>query len=203
LAALALPPIIQSYCERYTDVHVKLLDLPYDQLVASLDAGAADLGVTVLDDDPEKFRFQLLADEEMLLVVPATHPLAGLQVVTIDQVIPYPLMILARYTTLRARITEEYTKRGLAFKPVDAANLATLLGLVDAGVGITFLPRAMLQSNARRSRVALRVADVELSRRYGIVTARKASLSTAAQSFCRYLHAEFGKNLAANLDASA
>jgi hypothetical protein len=48
----------------------------------------------------------------------------------------------------------------------------------------------------------LRVADVELSRRYGIVTSRKASLSTAAQSFCRYLREEFGKNLAANIDAS-
>jgi DNA-binding transcriptional LysR family regulator len=111
-------------------------------------------------------------------------------------------MILARYTTLRARLAEEYAKRGLGFKPLDAANLATLLGLVDAGIGITFLPRVMAQSNAKRSRIALRVADVELSRRYGIVTSRKASLSSAAQSFCRYLREEFGKNLAADMDVS-
>lgn len=202
VAALALPPIIQSYCERYTDVQVKLLDLPYDQLVASLEAGTADLGVTVLDSDPDKFSFQLLADEEILLVVPATHPLARSSTVTIDEIVPYPLMILARYTTLRDRIAEEYSKRGVDFHPLDAANLATLLGMLDAGLGITFLPRAMVRSNIRRSRVALRIADVQLSRRYGIVTSRRASLSAAAESFCHYLRDEFEKHLGASPEAS-
>ncbi len=201
IAAATLPPIIQSYCARYTDVQIRMLDLQYDQLVKSIEAGAADVGVTALDGDQGKLRFQLLAEEEMLLVVPATHPLAGKRVVSIDEVVPYPLMILARYTALRARMTEEYSKRGLRFRPQGAANLATLLGMIDAGMGITFLPRSMVQSNAKRNRVALRVKDLELSRRWGIVTSRKASLSTAAQSFCRYLRQEFQRTLAANPDA--
>jgi DNA-binding transcriptional LysR family regulator len=197
MIATTLPPIIQSFCERYTDVQVRMLDVPYAQLVSNLESGTADLGVAVLDSDPGRFKFQLLSDEEILLVVPATHPLAGMRVVTIDDIVPYPLMILARYSTLRARIDEEYTKRGLDFKPLDAANVATLLGMIDAGMGITFLPRNLVQSHAKRSRVALRVADVELSRRYGIVTSRKASLSAAAQSFCRYLREAFEKRLTA------
>ena len=201
IAALALPAIIQSYCQRYTDVEIRLLDLPYRELLSSIEAGTADLAVTVFDGAPGKFRFQFLTDEEMRLVVPASHPLAGLKKVTIDEFAPYPLMILARYTTLRAQLAGEYARRGMSFKPVDAANLATLLGMVDAGMGITFLPRAMAQSNARRNRVALRLADVELARRYGIVTARKASLGPAAQSFCRYLSQEFEKGLAAMHDA--
>ena len=78
VAALALPAIIRSYCQRYTDVEVRLLDLPYEQLLAAIEAGAADLAVTVFDGAPGKFRFQFLVDEEMRLVVPAAHPLAGL-----------------------------------------------------------------------------------------------------------------------------
>ncbi|HYI87497.1 MAG TPA: LysR family transcriptional regulator [Burkholderiales bacterium] len=203
VAALALPPIIQAYCEHYPDVQVKLLDLPYGELVSSLEAGTADIGVTVLDSDPEKFSFQLLAEEEILLVVPATHPLARQSTVTIDEIVPYPLMILARYTTLRDRLAEEYRRRNVDFHPLAAANLATLLGMLDADMGITFLPRAMVRSNSRRSRVALRLADIELSRRYGIVTLRKTRLCAAAQSFCHYLQDEFEKNLGAASIASS
>lgn len=202
MIATTLPPIIQSYCERHTDVQVRILDVPYDQLVSSLESGTADIGVGVLDGDPGKLSFELLADEEMLLVVPATHALAGKRAVTIDEVTPYRLMILARYASLRARLTEEYAKRGVSFQPLDAANVGTLLGMIDAGMGITFLPRALVQSHARRSRVALRVADVELSRRYGIVTLRRRSLSATAESFCRHLRAEFERNLNADLDPS-
>jgi DNA-binding transcriptional LysR family regulator len=198
MIATTLPPIIHAYCQRYTDVEVRMLDVPYEQLVSSLEAGTADIGVAVLDADPGKFRFELLADEEILLVVPATHPLAGSQTVTIDEIVPYPLMILARYSDLRSLIAEAYAQRGLHFKPHDAANVATLLGKVDAGMGITFLPRLLVQSHAKRSRVALRVADVGLSRRYGIVIPRKSHLSTAAQSFCDYLREAFEKNLAAS-----
>ena len=200
MIATTLPPIIQSYCERHPDVQVRILDVSYERFVSSLEAGTADIGVGVLDGDPGKLSFELLSDEEMLLVVPATHALAGKREVTIDEVTPYPLMILARYSTLRARLTEEYAKRGLTFQPLDAANVATLLGMIDAGMGIAFLPRALVQSHARRSRVALRVADVELSRRYGIVTLRGTRLSAAAEGFCRYLRVEFERSLTANLD---
>lgn len=203
IAATVLPRIIRQYSERYTDVQVELLDLPYGKVIEALDAGTVQLGVTALDKDDGKFAFQLLAEEELFLVVPALHPLAAQETVTLDEVIQhlpqYPLMILARYTVLHERMAQEYRNRGLRFAPMELSSPNTLLGMIDAGNGVSFLPKSMVHDGGKRKRVTLRVADLQLARRYGIVTCRKKNLSTAAQSFCDFLGQEFANSLAANL----
>jgi DNA-binding transcriptional LysR family regulator len=70
--------------------------------------------------------------------------------------------------------------------------------MLDAGNGITFLPRSMAQANARITRATLRVTDLKLTRQYGIVVAKKCSLSSAAQSFVSYLHQEYANSLASD-----
>jgi DNA-binding transcriptional LysR family regulator len=199
IAATVLPSIIHQYNARYTDVQIELLDLPYGKVIEAIDAGTVHLGVTALDEDDDKFSFRLLAEEELFLIVPDHHPLAAQSVVTLDQIIHYPLMILARYTALRERLALEYRKRGAHFAPMELGSPNTLLGMIDAGNGITFLPQTMVQNSGGRRRVTLRVADIQLARRYGIVTSRRASLSAAAQSFCDFLEREFANTLAANL----
>jgi DNA-binding transcriptional LysR family regulator len=196
IAATVLPRIIRQYSERYTDVQVELLDLPYAKVIEAIDTGSVQLGVTALEEHDEKFAFRLLAEEEMFLVVPADHPLAGRTAVTLDDIVPHPLMILTRYTALHERMAQEYRKRDLHFAPMMLGSPNTLLGMIDAGNGITFLPRTMVRTSDKRTTV--RVTDLQLARRYGIVTSRRRALSTAAQSFCEFLEQEFVNALAAN-----
>lgn len=199
IAATTLPSIIHNYRLRYTDVHIKLLDLQYREVIAQVRSGGADLAVIAFDGDSAKLHFQTLADEELLLVVPADHPLAPLKEVTLKEVLQYPLMILDRYTNLLASIEEECRKRNLSIKSInDATQLSTLLGMIDAGNGITFLPRSMAQAYTKRTRATLRVTDVNLTRQYGIVIPKKGGLSSAAQSFIRFLHQEYANTLAAD-----
>lgn len=198
LAATVMPRVISSYRARYPDVQVLLRDLPYEKVVKSIADGEADIGVTALDGVQNTLRFQLLAEEPMLLVVPTRHPLTEIGEVTLDAVIGYPVMFLERYTILRTRLASEYAQRGIAFEPGTASTLPTLLGMIDAGNCITFLPRSMAQSNARRTRTTVEVVDFHTSRRYGSVVARKGSLNTAAQSFHLHLRKEFEATLNAN-----
>ena len=194
ISASALPRIIHAFNERFPDVRVVLLDQQYDQVIESIESGAADLAVIAVDSDQSTLRFQLLAEEELLLVVPSSHPLATAGQVTLDRLVPFTLMLLDRYTDLRRTIDQECARREMSFKPLlEASNLNTLLGMLDAGIGITFLPRSMAQANAKTTRATLRVTDVKLTRRYGIAVSRKSSLSAAAQSFCAYLREEYAK----------
>jgi len=56
---------------------------------------------------------------------------------------------------------------------------ATLLGMLDAGNSITFLPRSMAQANARTTRATLRVTDLQCDAR-GRVWATAANPGSAA-----------------------
>ncbi|ARP86561.1 LysR family transcriptional regulator [Bordetella genomosp. 9] len=195
LSATVMPSLIHAYTQRYPDVRVVLHDLPYEQVLREVAEGRADLAVAALDGTPRGLRFQLLAEEPMLLVVPARHTLASAKRVTMDMILPYPLMMLDRYKLLWKRLKDEYAARGAPFNPASIATLPTLLGMIDAGNGITLLPRSMAQNNGRRTRITLEVSDLDASRRYGSLVGRKAELNAAASTFQTYLRKHFKATL--------
>jgi DNA-binding transcriptional LysR family regulator len=197
IAAVMLPSLIHSFCQRYPDVQIQLRDLQYEDVVAKIEANEADLAVVAFDNDSSKLSFQPLTEEDMLVVVPNTHEFAQAGDITLEQLATIPLMLLERYSILRDTLADAFTQHGLTLRPMhQAANLSTLLGMVDAGLGATFLPRSMAQRYARDTRATLRVTDVRLMRSFGILRSRSAELSAAAQSFVRHLQSNFGAVLA-------
>src|SRR5690606_25134580 len=179
LAATVLPPLIHDYQLRYPDVRLVLRDLPYAQVMQSVLQNEADFGIAALDGKHGGLRFQSLAEEKVMLVVPAGHPLAGAPHVTLSMIAPYRVMFLDRYMSLRKHLTEEFSKQGLSFEPMTASTLPTLLGMIDAGNCVTFLPRTMVQHNAPSSRVLIEVRDLNATRHWGCVVSRRADLSSA------------------------
>ena len=101
IAATFMPRIIHSYNERYRDVQVLLRDMPYELLLKSIGDGSADIGVAAIDAHQDNLLFRPLAEENLVLVVPAKHPLAQVQQVKVEMMLPYRLIFLDRYTTLR------------------------------------------------------------------------------------------------------
>lgn len=203
IAATMMPTIFHGYKKRYPDVHIQLLDLQYVEIIEKILSGEADLAVVAFDGDSTKLRFQTLAEEELLLVVPANHPLAKFKEVVLKKVLKYPLLILDRYTSLISLIKEEGEKRNLPIKSLsEATQLITLLAMLDAGNGITLLPSSMAQTNAKFKRPTLRVTDVFLTRQYGVVVSKKSQLSSAAQSFIDYLHEDYAKTLITKSNAN-
>lgn len=196
LAATVMPALIHAYNLRYPDVSIVLRDLPYDQVIRSMAEGSADMAVAAIDSAPRGLRFQSLAEEKMWLVVPSGHPLAGFTDVTLDMIVPYPVMLLDRYKSLHKALEEQYAKYGAPFRPGFTVTLPTLLGMVDAGNCITFLPRSMTQNNARHARKIIEVESLALLRCYGTLVSRKSNPSAAAQNFRTFLGKHFAERLA-------
>ncbi|WP_370519959.1 LysR family transcriptional regulator [Bordetella sp. 15P40C-2] len=196
LAATVMPALIHAYNERYPDVSIVLRDLPYEQVIRSVVEGNADMAVAALDSAPRGVGFKSLAEEKMTLVVPARHPLANAESVDLEQIFPYPLMLLDRYQALRKQLQAEFERRGAPFNPAITITLPTLLGMVDAGNCITFLPQSMAHDNARGVRKTIDVKDLTIMRCYGMVVARNAELNVAGQNFQDFLSKNFKTQLA-------
>jgi DNA-binding transcriptional LysR family regulator len=191
IAATFMPRIIHSYGERHADVQVVMRDMPYELLLKSIEDGSADVGVAALDGHLDKLLFRPLAEEDLVLVVPAKHPLAKAQQVKVDMMLPYRLIFLDRYTSFRNRLAEAFASFGAVLEVTTVATWPTLLGMIDTGSCMTFLPRSMAQSNARSTRVIVELADFPAVRTYGSIMARKLVPGTAIQSFREHLHREF------------
>lgn len=187
LAAVVLPDIIQSYKQRYTDVEIHVMDLRHPLALSAVEAGDVDFGIMAPESLGATCAFELLYEEDMVLVVPSGHALAGKASVTMAEVATQPLMILKQYSELRAAVQDAFLHLNLDFNPaMEPSSLNTLLALVDAGVGVTFLPPSMANFQSTR-RLTIPVSDLGVSRKFGIVSKRKFEPNSAVESFCQYL----------------
>lgn len=191
IAATFLPQIIHSYCDRFPDVSVQLKDVPYDSLLKIIADESADLGVAALDSDYDNLLFRPLAEEAVVLMAPARHPIALAGKVELKMLLPYRLILLDRYATLRQRLEHDFEQLGAVFDAATATTLPTLLGMLDTGSFLTFMPRSLAHSNARQDRTIVEVTDFNATRCYGSIVRRKAVPTTALQSFREHLHQEF------------
>jgi len=196
IAATFMPRIIHAFCERFGDLQVLLRDMPYAQLLRAIGEGEADIGVAAIDGDLDHLLFRPLASENLVLVVPARHPLALSPRVALEALLPYRMLFLERYTQLRERLAEAFAQQGAVLEISTVATLPTLLGMVDTGSCITFLPRSMAQSNARPTRRIVELDDFAAVRTYGSIVARRSVPTAAVQSFREHLHREFEPLLA-------
>jgi LysR family carnitine catabolism transcriptional activator len=187
LAAHTLPPLIHAYSSRYPDVQVELRDLQYADALNALDTDAADLAVLALEGNDARYRFEPLWTRDMVLVAPRGHELAGRERIKLEEIARYPLMVVEQYQPIVARIAQALKPLGLSLPPIRAvANLNTLLGMFDAGMGVTLLPRSAA-AGIGSGHSGIDIEGLDLRRNFGIVLARQSDLGTAATSFCRYL----------------
>lgn len=191
VAATMLPDVLRSHRERYPGVDVQLRDLRHRDAVQALAAGEADVGVIHFDGADKRFRSQPLRDEPIVLVVPPNHPLAKARRATLDEMAAFPLMMLEQYDGMKARIATEVARHGLTLKPaLSAGNLMTLMGMVDAGMGILLLPRVMARHSLQAGHVMVEIEGITFRRTFSLVMLRDSKPSLAVRRFCRHLREE-------------
>jgi DNA-binding transcriptional LysR family regulator len=195
VAATMLPDVIRSHGERYPGVEIQVRDLRHGDALQAIAGGEADLAVVAFDGKDKRFRSQALRIEDMVLIVPPNHPLARTGHATLDEIAAFPLMMLEQYEGMKARIAAELARHGLTLKPAaSAGNLNTLMGMLDAGMGVLLLPRVMARRSLQAGHVMVEIDGLELHRRFCIVMLRDAKPSTVLKRFCRHLKLEMAED---------
>jgi DNA-binding transcriptional LysR family regulator len=194
VAATMLPDVIRSHGERWPAVAVQVRDLRHGDALEALAAGEADVAVVAFDGKDKRFRFQLLRAEDMVLIVPPRHPLARSKRAPLERIAAFPLMMLEQYEGMKARIAAEVARHGMVLKPaVSAGNLNTLMGMLDAGMGVLLLPRVMARRSLEAGNILVEIEGIALSRSFCIVMRHDAEPTAALRRFCRHLKQEMAQ----------
>ena len=139
-ARYSLPTVVRQFKRRYPKVHLTLKQGNPPQLAEMVLAGEADIAIATeaLDHYPK-----LLAlpgfQWNHCVVVPAKHPLAKSQRVTLEEVARYPLITYDPAFAGRTHIDEAFAARGLhpdiVLSAIDADVIKTYVEL-EMGIGI-------------------------------------------------------------------
>lgn len=138
VALRLLPAILAQFQVAHPMVTVSVREAPRHQIIAALRSGDAELGIAnVPGDDPDLDATFLLTDT-FALVMRRDHPLAARESIGWPEAATAGIIAMAPGTGIRLEMD-----RGLpvaALPRYEAEHPATLLAMVEAGIGVAPLP---------------------------------------------------------------
>ncbi|HSI16616.1 MAG TPA: LysR family transcriptional regulator [Sphingomonas sp.] len=186
-AAHFLPAIIAEFREARPNVEIVVCDNLSGALFQQLLDRLIDFAITTPPDNGEGFQFDAMMDDECVLV--GRHE----DLADIDAPAPWsifterPFIAMAPRSSVRLLTDAAFAKTDLTVRPLyDCAQLATVGGLISAGLGITLLPKSTLPMLSAGGTVAWRaMAPPRIARSIGIARLANRSLSPAAEAFLK------------------
>ena len=127
------------------------------------------------------------------MLIPETHRLARKRSIKLKEIADEAFISLKPGYGLR-RVTDELCAQA-GFKPrikFEGEEVATLSGLVGAGLGIAIGPR--LPVSAPGTPAAVQVSDPRCSRTIGLAWMKKRYLPSASRSFLEFIRARFKRS---------
>lgn len=179
-----LPAVLAAYAMRHPDVRIDLEDTLSEDAVRLVAAGTAELAV-IGDNTPREGLETFVCDvDEVVLITPAGHPLAGTATVALERALDYDFVSLSRTASLTRKISAaaEASGRNLRIR-VQARSFDSMCRMVSAGLGLTVLPRAgaSLYADALGLKV-MTLEGFDVKRRLLLAMRNRAALSPAASA---------------------
>jgi len=162
LASALFPKVIASFRAQHPQVSVVLLDASVDSLPDLVRRGEVDMAVCTANSDVADLSPHLLYVDKLMLVCHVEHPLAQSREVSWPSLLEEPLILMRHGSGLRSLVDKTISKWCKHLKPAyEVSHVATALGLVAEGEGVSILPSYAI-SRAKAASQVLSIVTVAL-----------------------------------------
>lgn len=182
-----LPSVVRSFSERFPLIRIRVIDEAAGEVLASVVSGESDLGVSFMGSMLPEVDFSPMLTDPFVIALPRRHALAKRKSVSWKELSSERLIAVARSSGNRQLLDDALAKAGVnpSYR-FEVNHIATLLGMVEAGLGLAAVPRLALPAEHRElAGVALK--DPAVSRVLGLATRHGATLRAPALVFCDHL----------------
>lgn len=181
LAAGWLPGVLADFRKAFPGIGIDVADVLSEECIERVRSGRADFAIAAVRADTPELRAAPFCTDRFHLVCPTRHALASAPRVRPRDLAPYPFIHLSRTSSVR-----QYLEAAL--NPVqmntlmEVDQLATVMGMVRAGVGISVVPALALFHFRQPGIVTRPLAWPGLTRKLYLVRRRDRGFSLAADS---------------------
>ena len=183
-ATVFLADILRLFRQRYPAAEVTVTDGTSDVLYAGIESGHIDIALASRLRDRDSLRFRALFRERFALVMPRNHPLARRAQVTWDEVVSQDFIAFPAGSAGYEALHDGLERAGLILRPVmSLAQSATVLKMVEAGVGVTALPMLGAPKHDHPSLTVRPLVNPMIEREVGIVQSATAGSTPAIRAF--------------------
>ena len=183
-----LPQVFSEYKKLYPNVQL-LVDRSYGtKVVQAVQDNLADFGITQLPVTEKKLEVVKVFSDEILLITPSRHPLAGAKSVSAGDVTGFPLL-LPKSGTTRSRLNqwlEPVESEVQISMELDSTEM--IKRFVIAGLGLSFVAGSHCQEEIEAGNlVAMSLSPEPMIRRLGLIYRKDKALSRAALGFIQVM----------------
>ncbi|HEY9571577.1 MAG TPA: LysR family transcriptional regulator [Pusillimonas sp.] len=192
LAAGWLPGIYARFLERFPGVELQLHDALLEPCLDLVRRGSADMAVAAKGLDMTGLAAEPLCEDYFHLVCRNDHPLAQRPAVHLRELKGSAIIQLGKGSSIRQSLSRSSMFAGLdTFLEVD--HLASVTGLVAAGLGVSLLPSMTLFQFRHPDIVVVPLAGKSrLKRSLYLIRRSEKSLSSAARAMYELLQEQRG-----------
>ncbi|MGM0615651.1 MAG: LysR family transcriptional regulator [Pseudomonadota bacterium] len=187
VASRLMPSLLAGFLQRYPGIDISLQDGHSERVNDMVLKGDVELGITSLWLPDEALSFEALLHDDIGVVCRDDHPLAQQTALHWRALKPYTLIRNGTSRLLEGSPAAEL----LSHSTLYISNMISLTAMLEAGIGVTTLPRLAFQEEHERLRF-IPLATPHLERQIGLLRRSGLSLSPAADAMYQYLMAQLG-----------
>lgn len=186
LAAGWLPQVLAQFMARHPGVDLAVHDVLSEPCIAAVANGEADFALAAIRADTPELQAEPFCRDDFHLVCRADHALAEQQTLGVADLRPWPFVHLARHSSVRQYLDAAFFPQSM-HTLVEVEQLATVMGLVQAGLGISVVPALSLFHFDKPGLITRPLPLPGMERQIYLVRRRERSLSLAAQALYRLM----------------
>jgi DNA-binding transcriptional LysR family regulator len=179
-----LSQAIRRYRERYPRIRVRIRDAGAAEVLALVARGEADFGIDFLGSQEPDIDFEPLVEERFVAACRRDHPLARRRRTTWAELAAYDVISVGRSSGNRVLLDQALARVAGRPQPVyEAEHVTTLLGLVEAGLGVAAVPALAMPGKDHPTLASVPLEEPVVTRQVGLIRKRGRALTPVAQQF--------------------
>ena len=193
VATYVLPGALRRFGDDHPNVGVRVLDDSEQEISAYVRRGEAEFAIHMqtATSDPDLITTPIIEDRYVLICRP-DHPLASRRAIAWEALDAMPLVTLGTRSGTSRLLLARFANslRGTNWR-YEVQHLSTLIGFIEAGLGVGVVPAMAMRGNAGRHLVQRALVKPSFRRTVVLMQRRGIELSPAAESLKTYLLSEF------------
>ena len=189
--AYLVPTLVARFEERNPRVRAEIAIADSAEVIAAVKGGRWDVGFTGAQSMDRSLHPMVVAEDEIVLVVPRHHALARRNDVSLAELADLPFIEREEGSGTLQSLRLALSRRNLVLPPrrvvMVLSSCQAIIAAVQQGLGVGFVSSLALDQSAASEVVGVRIADVSTLRRLYLIHRDRSPLSPVAAAFVSFV----------------
>jgi DNA-binding transcriptional LysR family regulator len=176
--------VFAQFKKLYSRVHLSIVRSERSRTLEAVFSREVDFGIVSMPVKDSRLLIHSIHKDEVVLVTSPTHPMADRDIVKLDEIIQYPLLMM-KQGRQREKINHFFHSRDVQPRIAMELDSSELLKrLIGAGIGMGFLPHTNVREDEAQGLLkTMKVEGMRVQRELGLVFRKDKTLTRAAHAF--------------------